>query len=110
MQRTLDTDEGARYLGEVALVPFDSAVNATGLLYYNTLFDENAACHLALGESYPETIEGGLEMDKDELKANGMNWSLEHVDFMFGTEDMSIVGTKQDGSKVDVFMDGNWAW
>lgn len=110
VQRTLDTDEGARYLGEVALVPYDSAVNATGLLYYNTLFDENAACHLALGESYPETIEGGLEMDKDELKANGMNWSLEHVDFMFGTEDMSIVGTKQDGSKVDVFVDGNWAW
>lgn len=110
MQRTLDTDEGARYLGEVALVPYDSAVNHTGLLYYNTLFDENAACHLAIGESYPETIEGGLEMDKDELKANGMNWSLEHVDFMFGTQDLRIVGRKADGSEMDVFVDGNWAW
>ncbi len=108
--RILDTDEGARHLGEVALVPFDSAVSNTGRVFYNTLYDENAACHLALGDSYPETIEGGLEMETDELKAHGMNKSLEHVDFMFGTEDLSIVGTTASGEEVVVFKDGNWAW
>lgn len=110
MRRILDTDEGARRLGEVALVGFDSAVSRTGKVFFNTLYDENAACHLALGESYPETIDGGLEMEKDELLARGMNQSLEHVDFMFGTEDMRIVGTTADGGEVVVFENGTWAW
>lgn len=110
IEQLLATDEGAKRLGEVALVPFDSTVSNTGVLFYTTLYDENAACHLALGESYPESIEGGLEMSTEELLAHGMNQSLEHVDFMFGTEDLSIVGKKADGSEVLIFKDGNWAW
>lgn len=110
IEQLLATDEGAKRLGEVALVPFDSTVQNTGKLFYTTLYDENAACHLALGESYPESIEGGLHMSEEELLASGMNSSLEHVDFMFGTADLSIIGIKADGEKVQVFKEGNWAW
>lgn len=109
IQHLLDTDEGSSYLGEVALVPFKSTVSDTGRLFYTTLYDENAACHLALGESYPESLEGGLAMSKDELAAHGMNQSLEHVDFMFGTPQLQITGIKPDGTRVPVFIDGNWA-
>lgn len=110
IEQLLATDEGAKRLGEVALVPFDSTVQNTGKLFFTTLYDENAACHLALGESYPESIEGGLHMSEEELLAAGMNSSLEHVDFMFGTADLDIVGTKADGTKIQIFKDGNWAW
>lgn len=108
--KLLETDEGSSYLGEVALVPFDSTVANTGKLFFTTLYDENAACHLALGSSYPESIEGGLHLTKDELTAKGMNQSLEHVDFMFGTPDLSIVGIGYDGGKTQIFDNGNWAW
>lgn len=102
-------DEGASYFGEVALVPYDSPISNQGILYYNTLFDENARCHLAFGEAYPECLKGGSEMTREELQAHGLNWSINHVDFMVGTRDLSIVGTTRDGREVTVFADGNFA-
>ena len=104
----LDMDESSRHLGEVALVPFNSPVNQTGLLFYNTLFDENASCHLALGNAYSMNIVNGTNMEEEELKKYGYNTSLTHVDFMFGSKDMEIVGTKKDGTKVVVFKDGRF--
>lgn len=101
-------DEGASYFGEVALVPYDSPISNQGILYYNTLFDENARCHLAFGEAYPECLEGGKDMSREELKARGLNWSINHVDFMIGTADLSIVGTTHDGREVPVFEGGNF--
>ena len=79
------------------------------LLFYNTLFDENASCHFALGECYPTTVEGGADMTEEELKAVGGNSSMNHVDFMVGTADLSIVGTTHDGREVPVFVQGNFA-
>jgi len=108
IEHLLATDEGAKHLGEVALVPFDSTVQNTGKLFFTTLYDENAACHLALGESYPESIENGQSMTKDELLAKGMNQSLEHVDFMFGTADLEITGTTASGEEIAIFREGNW--
>lgn len=102
-------DEGASYFGEVALVPYDSPIRNQELLFYNTLFDENAACHLAFGEAYSECIKGGADMSKEELKAHGLNDSITHVDFMIGTPDLSIVGTTHDGREIPVFIDGNFA-
>ncbi|MDR1775422.1 MAG: aminopeptidase [Actinomycetes bacterium] len=109
VRQLLETDEGSRYLGEVALVPWGATVGATGHLYYTTLFDENAACHLALGESYPETIDGGVDMSDEQLLSAGMNKSLAHVDFMFGTADLEIVGVTADGAEIPVFSAGTWA-
>lgn len=102
-------DEGASYFGEVALVPYDSPIRNQKLLFYNTLFDENAACHLAFGEAYAECIKGGEEMSKDELKAHGLNDSITHVDFMVGTSDLQIMGRTHDGKEVPIFADGNFA-
>ena len=109
LKAAIAVDEGARYFGEVALVPYDSPISNQKLLYYNTLFDENASCHLAFGEAYPECIEGGSEMTKDELKAHGLNDSFTHVDFMIGTADLSIIGTTADGREIPVFVNGNFA-
>ena len=103
-------DEGASYFGEVALVPYDSPISRQKLLYYNTLFDENASCHLAFGEAYPECLQGGAEMSKEERKARGLNDSITHVDFMVGTADLSITGETRDGREVPVFVAGNFAW
>ena len=109
LTKLIEMDEGSRYLGECALVPFDSPINQTGLLFYNTLFDENAACHLAFGEAYPECVKGGEAMSKEELKAAGLNDSNTHVDFMVGTADLSIIGTTKDGREIPVFVNGNFA-
>lgn len=106
----LETDEGARYLGEVALVPYDSPISQSGILFYNTLFDENASCHLALGKAYPTCIEGGESMDSVTLLQHGVNDSLLHEDFMIGTRDLDIVGTTKDGRQVQVFKDGNFTF
>jgi len=106
--RLLETDEGACYLGEVALVPYDSPISNAGILFYNTLFDENASCHLALGKAYPTCVKGGENLAKEELVANGINDSLIHEDFMIGTEDMMITGITLDGKKVPVFDKGNF--
>ena len=106
----LDSDEGSRRLGEVALISYNSPISLSNILFYETLFDENASCHLALGDSYPENMEGGLMMDEEQLKANGANSSSIHVDFMFGSEDMEVVGIKPDGSEVAIFHNGNFVF
>ena len=108
LKGAISVDEGASYFGEVALVPYDSPISNQKILFYNTLFDENAACHIAFGEAYP-CLEGGKKMSKDELKAHGLNDSFTHVDFMIGTADLSIVGTTHDGEEVPVFVNGNFA-
>ena len=108
LKAAISVDEGASYFGEVALVPYDSPISNQKILFYNTLFDENSACHLAFGEAYP-CIEGGKEMTKEQLKEKGLNDSITHVDFMIGTADLSIVGTTRDGREVKVFENGNFA-
>lgn len=108
LEAAISVDEGASYFGEVALVPYDSPISNQKLLFYNTLFDENAACHIAFGEAYP-CIAGGRDMDKEQLKERGLNDSVTHVDFMVGTADLSIVGVTQDGREVPVFVNGNFA-
>lgn len=104
----LDTDEGARHIGEVALVPASSPINRSGALFYNTLFDENAACHIAFGASYPGTTRGGTGMTRAELEARGMNQSLTHDDVMIGAEDTCITGLTRSGETVEIFKDGEW--
>ena len=108
LKQLLDTDEGSKRLGEVALISYDSPISNLNVLFFNTLFDENASCHLALGRCYPENVEGGIEMSKEELLAAGGNDSMNHVDFMFGTSDMTVTGIKEDGSTVTVFSEGNF--
>ncbi|MDY0210775.1 MAG: aminopeptidase [Acholeplasma sp.] len=108
LEEMLNTDENARYIGEIALISHDSPISNTNLLFLNTLYDENASCHMALGRAYPMNIKGGLDTPIEELEKKGYNKSLIHVDFMFGSSDMSIVGIKQDGSEVVVFKDGNF--
>lgn len=108
LKAAVSVDEGAAYFGEVALVPYDSPISNQKILFYNTLFDENAACHIAFGEAYP-CLEGGQQMSKDELKERGLNDSITHVDFMIGTPDLSIVGTTRDGREIPVFINGNFA-
>ena len=109
LKAAISVDEGASYFGEVALVPYDSPISNQKILFYNTLFDENASCHLAFGEAYPECIEGGESMTREEVQAHGLNYSLTHVDFMVGTADLSIVGTTHDGREIPVFINGNFA-
>ena len=108
LKGAISVDEGASYFGEVALVPYDSPISNQKILFYNTLFDENAACHLAFGEAYP-CIKGGQQMTKEQLKERGLNDSITHVDFMVGTPDLSIVGTTHDGREIPVFINGNFA-
>jgi aminopeptidase len=105
----LETDENAARLGEVALVPHESPISQSGLIFYNTLYDENASCHLALGKAYPTSIEGGPNMTNEELDQHGVNNSLVHVDFMIGSEDLDIDGVTQDGKIEPVFRNGTWA-
>ena len=107
--KILSMDEGAEYLGECALVPYDSPINNTGILFYNTLFDENACSHLALGRGYSNTVEGFETMQKGDFAALGVNDSSVHVDFMIGAADLSITGVTRDGRRVPVFTDGNWS-
>jgi len=108
LENLLKNDEGSSYLGEVALISHDSPISNSGILFLNTLFDENASCHLALGQAYPMNVLGGTKMNAEELKAAGANMSMAHSDFMFGSEDMNIVGTKKDGTKVQVFKNGDF--
>ena len=110
LQKMLNMDEGARYLGECALVPFDSPINQTGLLFYNTLFDENACCHLALGMGFPDTIEDHHNKTLEECRALGINDSMIHEDFMIGTADLEILAHCRDGKTVQIFKDGTWAF
>lgn len=110
LRHSVGMDEGSSYLGEVALVPYDSPIRNSGILFYNTLFDENASCHLAFGSAYPNCVKGGEDLDEAGQKAVGLNQSMNHVDFMVGTKDLSIVGTTQDGKEIPVFVDGNFAF
>lgn len=109
LSQLLDTDEGARYLGEIALVPFDSPISNSNLIFYNTLFDENAACHLAFGRAYP-CIKNSQDLSEEQLKEIGVNDSLIHVDFMIGTADLEVTGYTNYGTEVSVFKNGNWAF
>lgn len=109
LELLLNTDEGSRHLGEVALVPHHSPISDMGILFYNTLFDENASCHLALGACYPDTLQGGTALSKEDLMKKGGNDSINHVDFMVGTADLKITGKRSDGSEVVLFKNGNWA-
>lgn len=109
LKHLLETDEGASRLGEIALVPHESPVSQSGLLFYNTLFDENASCHVALGKAYPTNIKDGSGMSEEELDKHGVNDSLTHVDFMFGSEELNIDGVKYDGTTEPVFRNGTWA-
>lgn len=110
LKNIIDTDAGAKRLGEVALVPFDSPISNKGILFYNTLFDENASCHLALGSAYAFSLQGGKAMSRDELDAAGLNDSITHVDFMIGSEKMNIYGVDKEGNETPVFLEGNWAF
>ncbi|MBO5224127.1 MAG: aminopeptidase [Clostridia bacterium] len=104
----LTTDEGACYLGEIALVAFDTPIRSMNTLFYNTLYDENASCHFALGSAYTSSVEGAEKMSREEQEKVGLNYSLEHVDFMIGTRDLKIVGIK-NGVEYPIFEQGNWA-
>ncbi len=106
----LNMDEGAAYLGECALVPFDSPINNSGLTFYSTLFDENACCHLAMGRGFTNTIRDYEKYNLDQFKELGVNDSMIHEDFMIGSEDLNIEAICADGKKVQIFKDGNWAF
>lgn len=107
--KVLDTDEGGRRIGEVALVPHSSPISQSGVLFYNTLFDENAACHIAMGQCYSECFVDGDKLSEDEIKARGGNSSLIHIDWMIGSGEMDIDGIRDDGARVPVFRKGEWA-
>jgi len=109
LNKVLDTDEGARRLGEVALVPHSSPISKSGILFYNTLFDENASCHIALGQCYAKCFVGGDKLTPDEIAAQGGNKSLIHIDWMIGSGEVDIDGIGADGSRVPVFRRGEWA-
>lgn len=109
LNKVLDTDEGARRLGEVALVPHASPISQSGLLFYNTLFDENAASHIALGQCYATCFHGGEKMDADEIARRGGNSSAIHIDWMIGSDQIDIDGIGQDGTRVPVMRKGAWA-
>ncbi|MFS0577007.1 aminopeptidase [Sporosarcina sp. 179-K 3D1 HS] len=110
LKRLVETDDGAKYLGEVALVPHHSPISESGLLFYNTLFDENASNHLAIGSAYAFCLEGGKTMSREQLEERGLNQSITHVDFMIGSDRMDIDGIRHDGTAEPVFRDGNWAF
>ncbi|MDN4091239.1 aminopeptidase [Brevibacillus agri] len=109
LKQLVATDEGSHYLGEVALVPHQSPISLSNIIFYNTLFDENASNHLAIGSAYSVNIEGGAAMSQEELAARGINTSLVHVDFMIGSAEMNIDGETADGVREPLFRNGNWA-
>ncbi|TQR30921.1 aminopeptidase [Lysinibacillus sphaericus] len=110
LQELMNVDEGSCYLGEVALVPHESPISASGILYFNTLFDENASNHLAIGKAYPTCLEGGRDLENDQLEALGANISVTHVDFMIGSSEMDIDGILPDGTVEPIFRKGSWAF
>lgn len=110
LKQLIETDEGSRYLGEVALVPVTSPIAQEGRLFYSTLFDENASCHLAVGHAYPTCLKGGREMSEEELQQAGLNDSITHVDFMIGSKELDIDGETEKGELVPVMRQGLWAF
>lgn len=109
LKNLIEASEGSNYLGEISFVPYHSPISDMDTLFYNTLFDENASCHFALGAAYPTCVKDGSSMSVDELKEAGLNYSTTHVDFMVGTEDLSITGIQADGTQVPIFVNGDWA-
>ena len=109
LERIITMDEGSHMLGELALVPESSSVSRTGVMFYETLFDENASCHVALGAGFSNLLPGFEDMTPQEWQEHGINDSITHVDFMIGTPDMKITGVMKDGKEVDIFVDGEWA-
>uniref|UniRef100_UPI000371B0A0 aminopeptidase n=1 Tax=Alkalibacillus haloalkaliphilus TaxID=94136 RepID=UPI000371B0A0 len=109
LKHLLDSDEGAKYLGEIALVPHSSPISQSELVFFNTLYDENASCHLALGSAYPTNVEGGEKLEDEELKEKGINTSLIHEDFMVGSADLNVYGVTKDGDKEPIIKHGEWA-
>ena len=110
LRELVNMDEGASFLGEVALVPYSSPINESGLLFYNTLFDENAVCHLAFGRGFTNVIKGYENYTEAELHEMGINDSITHEDFMIGTSDLSITAVCEDGKEIAIFKDGEWAF
>ena len=110
LQDLINTDEGSAYLGEVALVPHESPISSSNILYFNTLFDENASNHLAVGAAYPTCFEGGRDLSEEQLEEKGINVSVTHEDFMIGSEEMDIDAVLQDGTVEPLFRKGNWAF
>ncbi|GAA0467061.1 aminopeptidase [Alkalibacillus silvisoli] len=109
LKHLLDSDEGAKYLGEIALVPHSSPISQSNLVFFNTLYDENASCHLALGSAYPTNVEGGEKLDDNQLKEKGINTSLIHEDFMVGSAELNVYGVTKDGEKEPIIKEGEWA-
>lgn len=109
LTRMINMDENSGYLGECALVPYDSPIKNSGILFYSTLFDENAACHLALGAGFPDSLKNYAQYTLEQARALGVNDSMIHVDFMIGTADLAITAKTRDGRAVQIFKDGNWA-
>lgn len=110
LKQLVETDEGSHYLGEIALVAHDSPISQSGILFYNTLFDENASNHLAIGNGYAFCVEGGKKMSREELEKVGVNSSITHVDFMIGSAEMDIDGILEDGTSEAIFRNGTWAF
>lgn len=110
LKSIVERDENAVRLGECALISKNTPIRQSGILFFNTLYDENASCHLALGTGFPECLQGGLDMSKDEIMAHGVNQSAVHVDFMIGSDDLNIVGIAADGTETRIFVNGQWAW
>lgn len=110
LKKMIEMDEGAAYLGECALVPYDSPVNASRVLFYNTLFDENAACHLAFGRGFTNCVRGYEDKTEEQLHALGVNDSIIHVDFMIGNDDLHIDGVTDTGARHPIFRNGRWAF
>jgi aminopeptidase len=110
LRKLIETDENACRLGEVALVPKSSPISQRGHLFYNTLFDENASCHLAVGNAFRDTIRGGKDMTDEEFQSHGANKSLIHYDFMIGSDQLDIDGVKQDGTQEAIMRQGEWAF
>jgi aminopeptidase len=108
LQRMIETDEGARYLGEVSLVPQSSPIASSGLLFMNTLFDENAACHVALGQAYSTCLKNGDNLTQEQLAARGANSSLIHVDWMIGSNQIDVDGVSATGNPEPVMRAGEW--
>jgi len=110
LKQLVETDEGSHYLGEMALVPHNSPISESNILFFNTLFDENASNHFAIGSAYAFCVEGGKKMSREELEKHGLNQSITHVDFMVGSAKMNIDGIKEDGSTEPIFRNGDWAF
>ena len=110
LKQMIESDDGAKYLGEIALVPYDSPISNSNIIFFNTLFDENAACHLAFGRAYSSCVKNSENLTEEQLEELGVNNSIIHVDFMIGTDDLEITGLTSDNKEIQIFSKGNWVF